>query len=94
MNHIIETITNYKTKSADPIRDQQVAYIPRLADDMIDYVIPYYILEGRRVIANITNQMFVKLRYLKFVYSILNKEKTIYRKVSENKIEGKRSLKI
>lgn len=67
MNHIIETITNYKTKSADPIRDQQVAYIPRLVDDMIDYVIPYYILEGRRVIANVTNQMFVKLRYLKFV---------------------------
>lgn len=28
------------------------------------------------------------------VYSILNKDKTIYRKVSENKIEGKRSLKI
>ena len=67
MNHIIEAITNYKTKSADPIRDQQVAYIPRLANEMIDYVIPYYILEGNRVIANVTNQMFVKLRYLKFV---------------------------
>ena len=29
-----------------------------------------------------------------FAYSIFNKDKTIYRKVSENKIEGKRSLKI
>ena len=29
-----------------------------------------------------------------FVYSMLNKEKTYYRKVSENKLEGKRSLKI
>lgn len=28
------------------------------------------------------------------VYSILNKDKTVYRKVSENKIEGKRSLKL
>lgn len=29
-----------------------------------------------------------------FVYSILNKDKTIYKKISENKIDGKRSLKI
>ncbi len=29
-----------------------------------------------------------------FVYAILNKDKTIYRKVSDNKIEGKRSLKL
>lgn len=29
-----------------------------------------------------------------FVYSILNKDKTIYKKTSENKIDGKRSLKI
>ena len=28
------------------------------------------------------------------VYSILNKDKTIYRTVSENKVNGKRSLKI
>ncbi len=28
------------------------------------------------------------------VYAVLNKDKTVYRKVSENKIEGKRSLKI
>lgn len=67
MNHIIEAITSYKTKSADPIRDQQVAYIPRLANDMIDYVAPCYYLNGNRVIPNITNQMFVKLKYLKFI---------------------------
>lgn len=29
-----------------------------------------------------------------FVYSFLNRKKTIYKTVSENKIEGKRSLKI
>lgn len=29
-----------------------------------------------------------------FVYSFLNRDKTIYKKVSENKVEGKRSLKI
>lgn len=29
-----------------------------------------------------------------FVYAIFNKDKTIYRKISENKIEGRRSLKI
>ena len=29
-----------------------------------------------------------------FVYSLLNKDKTIYRTVSENKVNGKRSLKI
>ena len=27
-------------------------------------------------------------------YSILNKDKTVYRKTSKNKIEGKRSLKL
>ena len=29
-----------------------------------------------------------------FVYSVLNKDKTIYKKTSENKLDGKRSLKI
>ena len=29
-----------------------------------------------------------------FVYSLLNKDKTVYRSVSENKVDGKRSLKI
>ena len=29
-----------------------------------------------------------------FIYSLFNRDKTIYRKVSENKIDGKRSLKI
>lgn len=29
-----------------------------------------------------------------FIYSVLNKDKVIYKKTSENKIEGKRSLKI
>ena len=29
-----------------------------------------------------------------FVYSILNKDKTVYKKESENRINGKRSLKI
>lgn len=29
-----------------------------------------------------------------FVFSVLNKDKTVYKKTSENKIEGKRSLKI
>ena len=29
-----------------------------------------------------------------FIYSLFNRDKTVYRKVSENKIDGKRSLKI
>ena len=29
-----------------------------------------------------------------FIYSILNKDRLVYNKVSENKINGKRSLKI
>ena len=29
-----------------------------------------------------------------FIYSVLNKDKVIYKKNSENRIDGKRSLKI
>lgn len=66
MNNIIDTITKYKTKSADPIRDQQIAYIPRLEPDQIEYTTRYYILEGQRIVSDISNQLFIKLRYLKF----------------------------
>ena len=66
MNSMIRTINRYKAKSADPIRDQQIAYIPRLQDDQIDYTVSHYIIEGKRFPVNITNQLFIKLRYLKF----------------------------
>lgn len=66
MKSVIETITSYKTKSVGPIRDQQVAYIPRIQFDQIDYITPYYILDGKRIPVNITNQLFIKLKYLKF----------------------------
>lgn len=66
MNPIIQTVNRYKAKSADPIRDQQVAYIPRLQDDQIDYTVSHYNIGGKRIPVNITNQLFIKLRYLKF----------------------------
>lgn len=66
MKHLIETVNRYKAKSADPIRDQQVAYIPRIQTDQIDYITSFYILEGKRIPVNITNQLFVKLKYLNY----------------------------
>lgn len=66
MNSTIQTVNRYKAKSADPIRDQQVAYIPRLQDDQVDYITSYYIIGGKRIPVNITNQIFIKLKYLKF----------------------------
>ena len=66
MKHLIETVNRYKAKSADPIRDQQVAYIPRIQTDQIDFITSFYILEGKRIPVNITNQLFVKLKYLDY----------------------------
>ena len=66
MNSIIQTINRYKAKSADPIRDQQVAYIPRIQDDQVDYIVSHYTIGGKRIPVNITNQLFIKLKYLKF----------------------------
>lgn len=66
MNSIIQTVNRYKAKSADPIRDQQVAYIPRIQDDQVDYTVSHYVIGGKRIPVNITNQLFIKLKYLKF----------------------------
>lgn len=66
MNRVIDTINLYKTKSADPIRDQQTAYIPRIQNNQIDYTTSFYILDGKRIPVNITNQLFVKLKFLDF----------------------------
>ena len=67
MNQLINIVNRFIAKSADPIRDQQIAYIPRLINDQIDYIINYYILDGKRVPMNPSKQIFIKLKYLKFV---------------------------
>lgn len=65
MKQIIENINRYKLKSADPLRNQQITYIPTIDDDQIEYICSSYLISGKRTIINITNQACFKLRRLK-----------------------------
>lgn len=66
MKHIIENINRYKAKSVVPIKDQQIAYIPRVEKDQIDYTVPSYIVGGKVLPINQANQLAIKLKYLNF----------------------------
>lgn len=51
---------------------------------------------AEEIISAITGSMGVvyTIPITSIVYSVLNKDKVIYKKISENKIDGKRSIKI
>lgn len=67
MTTIVDVINQYKAKSAVPIREQQLACIPKLETDQIEYIATHYFFEGKRVPVNITNQMFIKLKFMNFI---------------------------
>lgn len=65
MKSIIESINLHKKKSVVPIVDNQMAYIPTVEDDQIEYMPFYYIIEGKRYLINQGNQCCFRLRYLR-----------------------------
>lgn len=66
MSSLIDTVNWYKTLSADPIVNQQKAYIPRLETNQVEYIATHYIIDGKRIPVNITKQLLIKLRFLNF----------------------------
>lgn len=65
MKQIIENINRYKLKSADPLRNQQITYIPTIDDDQVEYSTSNYLISGNRDIIDISCQACLKLRRLK-----------------------------
>ena len=66
MKQIIENINLHKTKSAGPLKSQQITYIPTVEDDQIECTVPSYLIDGKRTILNQGYQLCFKLNYLKF----------------------------
>lgn len=67
MTQITDVIRDHVAKGLIPLKDQQIAYIPRLSDDQIEYSIQSYLRNGVRRRINPSNQLCLKLRYLKFM---------------------------
>lgn len=65
MSNITEAITKHKLNSADVLKDQQIAYIPTVDSDQVDYSCSSYLVDGNRNIINISCQACLKLKYLK-----------------------------
>ena len=65
MNRIIENINVYKHKSVKQIVDNQIAYIPLVEPDQIEYMCFNYLVGSRRVIINQKLQCCFRLRYIK-----------------------------
>ena len=66
--NIIKNINAYKAKSADKLKDQQIAYIPTLETDQIECTVSSYILDGQRRIFDQSKYLCIKLKYLKFMH--------------------------
>lgn len=94
MKQIIENINLHKTKSAGPLKSQQITYIPTVEDDQIECTVPSYLIDGKRTLLNQGYELCFKLNYLKFKSMLPRKAinyKTgiwsIHHLVSENVIQ-------
>lgn len=75
---IIRTLNRYKVKSTVPIVDQQIAYIPMLEPNQIQYSCQDYLIDGSRRVINQAYQVCLKLNYLRRK-PILPREHSKYR---------------
>lgn len=66
MKQVIENINLHKLKSADSLKDQQIAYIPKLNKDQIECTVQSYLIDGKRAIIDQARQVCFKLKYLNF----------------------------
>lgn len=66
MKQVIENINLHKLKSADSLKDQQIAYIPRLNKNQIECMVQSYLIDGKRTIIDQARQVCFKLKYLNF----------------------------
>lgn len=63
---IEDAVVKYRPSRIQDSIDQQIAHIPFYETDQIDCAIPYYILNGRKVKPNPSNNIVFKLNYLYF----------------------------
>jgi len=66
MKHVIENINDYKSRSADKLYDEQVAYIPRLEPDQIECTVRSYHIDGNRKMIPAATQLCIRLKYIKY----------------------------
>lgn len=62
-------ISDYKARSADPIRDQQTAYIPTLNDEIIECTINFYSIQGVEYSIDPSKQILIKMNYIRYATS-------------------------
>ena len=62
---IEDAVVKYRPSRIQDSIDQQIAHIPFYETDQIDCAIPYYILNGRKVKPNPSNNIVFKLNYLR-----------------------------
>lgn len=65
-NDIIQVINNHKIKSAKPIVDNQITYIPTVEDNQIECTVPRYLIDGKRIPVNPIGECCFRLYYLRF----------------------------
>lgn len=66
MKHVINNINLHKSKSIEPLKNQQITYIPTVANDQIECTVQSYLIDGKRILINQATQACFKLKYLKF----------------------------
>lgn len=65
---VISNINDLKHRSLDALRDQQIAYAPRYANDIIEHQVFEYLMEGKRTLIDQKYQACFRLRYLLLNY--------------------------
>ena len=68
-------ISDYKARSADPIRDQQTAYIAKINDDIIECTMYFYSLQGVDHYIDQSKQILIKMNYMRFATTDYSKIK-------------------
>lgn len=66
MNHIIENINEYKTRSHEYLKNQQICYIPTIEEDQILYSVENYYIDNIFYRVEQKEQICFKLNYIKF----------------------------
>ena len=72
MKNVIDNIVKYRSKSIDKLKSEQLAYIPNIAENQIDYTVRSYLFNGKRILINQATQICFRLNYLR-IKPIANK---------------------
>ena len=61
-----DMVSKYRPNRVNDITDQQIAYIPRLEENQVECIVPYYIFDGMKVAPSTKSSIIFKLRYINF----------------------------